>query len=108
MARTEHDPISIAVTIKGGAVVVWTPGPHGQKHLHKVPEEELPEVIDLLETSLKNHMKGVNGAICDAVGHKAKKHAAALVALESSESLATGGLSDKDHPDLPFGFPVHN
>lgn len=110
MARTEHDPISITITIPKGGKVVLTPGPHGQKHLRSVSEEDLPQVIDAIENILRAHLKGINGTICDAFGHGSKKNSRAQVALDlvQVDLIPTGGLSDKDHPDHPFGFPVHN
>ncbi len=106
MASTTRNPISIVVSDKKWGTVVWTPSSHGQKHLRSVPEQELPDVIDLLEASLQDHLRGVNGTICDAVGHVTHKRVEALVALESPEALATGGLSGTDNPSGPFVHPV--
>jgi hypothetical protein len=102
MARTTHIPTSITVSDPKWGTVVWTPSPHGQKDLRKVPEEELPQAIEAIQVALEHHLKGVNRAICDAVGHKAKQRAKALVDLETSEVLVTGGLSDRDDPQGPF------
>jgi len=109
MARTKPrlNPISIVVTDPRWGTVALTPGRRGQRYLREVPAEDLTQVIAAIEAKLTAHLKGTHHDICQAVGHTSKKRAEALVDLESSEPLVTGGLSDKDHADHPFGFPVH-
>jgi len=109
MARTKHklNPISIVVTDPRWGTVALTPGRRGQKYLRGVPAEHLPKVIAAIEAKLTARLKGTHHDICQAVERTSKKRAEALVALEQGEPLNTGGLSDKDHADHPFGFPVH-
>lgn len=102
MARTTHIPTSITISDPKWGTVVWTPGPHGQKHLHKVSDADLPDVIDAIKAKLDPHLKGMNRTVCDTVGHKAKKRAKALADLEQAEPLVTGGLSGRDDPEGPF------
>jgi hypothetical protein len=57
MARTTHIPTSITVSDPKWGTVVWTPSPHGQKDLRKVPEEELPQAIAPRPSSTSRHLR---------------------------------------------------
>jgi|GEM_PF-4942815 len=97
------EPISITVTDPEGGTFVWTPGSHGQKHLHEVSEEELPGVLAQVEDSLKDLLQGLTGAICVVVHPEIKEEAAeTLLALAVLGSL----FGDGDSPRFGgFGDP---
>lgn len=102
MARTKQYPISIVVSDPKWGTVVWVLSPREQKQFREIPEEDLPGTVEELRAMIAARLEGANRDICDVTRRASKRHANALVELESGEQLATGGASDTDDPRRPF------